>query len=586
MQKLDARKDLLLTALTILVSVTIAQAQPVPVGAEFQVNTFTTEEQFHPSAAADGAGSFVIVWTSGPSLITGTYPRPGQDGSETGIFGQRYDSAGNLLGLEFRINTFTGGYQLAPDVASDLSGAFVVVWESSGQAAPLSNIYGRRYDSDGLPLGAEFQVNTSTTFSRSRPAVASDADGNFVVAWEGSIEEVFARRFDSTGAPVGGEFQVNTVTSGIHGSPDVAVNEAGQLVVSWVRLYAAPGTAVSHPVARVFDGSGPVTGELQASTYADNEAIDTAVAVDDSGDFVVLWNNIGSGGSGPGPAVLGRRFDSTGSPFAGDFVVDGHGGDVYSRVDASMDAMGTFQVVWELPDTSGPGIGVRAFDSAGAAMGGPVQVNTYVTGSQVWPAIAADPAGNFVVAWTTSTLFQSGQNSPDGSLSGVFAQRFEGGAVGPLPAGVRVTPRKLNVKSNGKWISAKIRLPDGFSLEDVDTSTLGITSLVGPGCPGPYSQPIDPSFGVRPKSENQGDAATKLLVKLNRKTLNNAICLGEVEITIGGSMLTGEAFSGSDVIKAFRPGKDKGNGNGNAGGNGNGHGNGGGNGNGNGHGNK
>ena len=64
------------------------------------------------------------------------------------------------------------------------------------------------------PAGAEFQVNSYTTGYQGFPAVASDENGNFVVAWssgqDGSGFGVFGQRFSAAGLPQGGEFQVNS----------------------------------------------------------------------------------------------------------------------------------------------------------------------------------------------------------------------------------------------------------------------------------------------------------------------------------------------------------------------------------------
>ena len=64
-----------------------AEAQVVPLGSEFQVNTFTTDGQYYASVAADADGDFIVVWTS-----------QDQDGSFSGVFGQRYASTGTPLG--------------------------------------------------------------------------------------------------------------------------------------------------------------------------------------------------------------------------------------------------------------------------------------------------------------------------------------------------------------------------------------------------------------------------------------------------------------------------------------------------------
>ena len=88
-------------------------------GSEFRVNTYTTNNQFAPSAAMDSTGDFVVAWNS--------YL---QDGSLDGVYAQRYNAAGVAQGSEFQVNTYTTSYQERPSVAMDSAGDFVVAWES------------------------------------------------------------------------------------------------------------------------------------------------------------------------------------------------------------------------------------------------------------------------------------------------------------------------------------------------------------------------------------------------------------------------------------------------------------------------
>jgi hypothetical protein len=161
-------------------------------GPAFRVNTYTTDLQFDPALASDSFGNFVVVWMSDE-----------QDGSDWGVFGQRYDSSGAPLGPEFRVNTYTTSFQSFPAVASDPSGNFVVVWESFQEYGYSDGIFGQRYDSTGAALGPEFHVNTPTTSGADWPTVASDASGKFVVVWMGGGEgvDVFGQRFSAI-APV------------------------------------------------------------------------------------------------------------------------------------------------------------------------------------------------------------------------------------------------------------------------------------------------------------------------------------------------------------------------------------------------
>src|SRR5437870_4478490 len=116
-----------------------------PVGPEFQVNTYTTSAQHAPSVG--GASSFsVIAWQS-----------EGQDGDLAGIYARRFDGAGPA-GAEFRVNTYTTSSQATPAVDAEITGNFVVVWASLGQDGSDYGIFAQRYDPNGTPVGGEFRV--------------------------------------------------------------------------------------------------------------------------------------------------------------------------------------------------------------------------------------------------------------------------------------------------------------------------------------------------------------------------------------------------------------------------------------------
>src|SRR5437870_5247186 len=78
-------------------------------------------------------------------------------------------------GAEFQVNTYTSSLQLAPAVAADANGNFVVVWSSANKDGSAFGIFGQRFKAAGVPQGSEFQINTYTTDSQYLPSVASDA---------------------------------------------------------------------------------------------------------------------------------------------------------------------------------------------------------------------------------------------------------------------------------------------------------------------------------------------------------------------------------------------------------------------------
>jgi hypothetical protein len=110
-----------------------------------------------------------------------------------------------FCGGEFQANTRKSNKQENPAIAMDAEGNFVVVWNSYLQDGSSNGIFGQRFDSNCNPAGDEFQINTETSGNQREPAVAMDAEGNFVVTWYGpgeDKEDIFARRFNSNGQPL------------------------------------------------------------------------------------------------------------------------------------------------------------------------------------------------------------------------------------------------------------------------------------------------------------------------------------------------------------------------------------------------
>jgi hypothetical protein len=405
-----ARRAAGLLALTLSVFAAPVQAQqPEPLGSEFRVNSYTSSIQRFPAIARDATAGFVVVWSS-----------VGPDGSSYGIVGRRFDSGGNPIGSEFLVNSYTTFNQRHPAIAAAAGGTFVVVWESY-QDGSGSGIFGRRFDSAGNPVGSEFQVNSYATAYQKLPKIATDAAGNFVVVWTSEAQDltsygVFGRRFDSGGNPVGSDFQINSYLTGNQRDPAIATDAAGSFVVVWQSsVQDAGGYGI---FGRRFDSAGgPLGSEFQVNSYTTNAQFYPAVARSAGGSFVVAW----TGQDGSYGGVFGRRFDSGGSPLGSDFRINSHTTGDQSSPAIALDAGGNFVVAWNSYNQDGSGSGVfgHRFDPGGSPLGSDFQVNSYITGTQASAEIATDASGNFVVVWES--------NGQDGSSYGVFGQRFAPG---------------------------------------------------------------------------------------------------------------------------------------------------------------
>jgi hypothetical protein len=389
------------------------EAQVVgPIGPEFQVNTYTINNQVSPAVCGTADGRFVAAWNGAEA-----------DPLRNEIFAQRYASDGSPVGTEFQVNTYTPGQQERPSMCCDGAGNFVVTWQQeSDQDGDADGVFGQRFASDGTFLGTEFQVNTHTVDNQSYPATCCDGDGNFVVSWasyeqDGARNGVFAQRFASNGAPSGTEFQVNTHTAENQTDPAICCNAAsGDFVVTW-ESYGQDGEA-NGVFAQRFDSSGGPRGtEFQVNTYtaeAQDEA-DLCCGVD--GDFVVAWESRGQDGSGDG--IFSQRFASDGAALGSEFQVNTV--TTFSQYDPSLCCHdGAFVVAWA-SQLGGPSYGIiaRRFADSGQPLSGDVTVTVNPESYANTPVLACREDSGFVVIWADA--------GTDGDDFGIFGQRF-----GPL----------------------------------------------------------------------------------------------------------------------------------------------------------
>ena len=288
-----------------------------PVGAEFQVNTLTTNNQWFPAVAVLPDGGFVVAF--------GSFASAGTDTDGQSVQARLYDANGTPLGAEFQVNTYTPEAQTFPEVAVDAFGGFVIAWHSTGSSTDINGgeIRARRYGAAGaIPLGEDFQINTYTTGHQQFPDVAMDPNGGFVVAWE-NVDvalPVQARRYDSSGAPLGDQF---TVSPNGGAPPHVAMDAASRFIAVFEtfpgtgggteitgRRFAAPPGPIAVKVAVIVPGKlfkFVAKGQFQLPDPAvDNPTVDGAtlrfIGASESGQLYTLppacWRGLGPGGDG------------------------------------------------------------------------------------------------------------------------------------------------------------------------------------------------------------------------------------------------------------------------------------------------
>ncbi|WP_230534566.1 hypothetical protein [Microvirga roseola] len=196
-------------------------------GSEQRVNTRTSDWQEEPSVTALADGGWVVTWQS-----------HAQDGSDYGIYQQRYNADGSLSGSEQLVNTHTTISQENPSVTALADGGWVVTWQSDAQDGSDYGIYQQRYNADGSLSGSEQRVNTYTAYAQYAPCVTALADDGWVVTWssygqDGSGIGVYQQRYNANGSLNGSEQRVNTHSTNSQENPSVTVLADGGWVVTW-----------------------------------------------------------------------------------------------------------------------------------------------------------------------------------------------------------------------------------------------------------------------------------------------------------------------------------------------------------------
>ena len=423
-------------------------------GPEFRVNTTTagTQHMDEKSPAAVGMnanGNWVIGWmTDEDRNIRARVFGP----TGAAITGEVSATIGNNAG----------------SVSADIDGAgnFVVNWTAlDGSGA---GVFARRFDAAGTPQAAEYRVNMDSILQEQRySSVRFDGSGNYFVAFGGrniaggvDSEEVAYRkyRFSDQALLLGGSQIVNTtVNGGIQWMVSLDVLPTGRFVVGF-----ADRTAPENVLARPYDAAGaPVVAEAVANTGTTNipSWYCPDVAMDSSGNYIVVWHTNDTGGDGSGYGIFSRRYNAAGAAIDGAPVqVNTITAGDQTKPRVEMDSSGNYTIVWEGPDASGTGIYARQYNNAGVPLAVESLINQTTTGTQDKPGLALN---DVLRAWPmTFPSKETGSATPAEMGSSLSPHKRD--LATPIVGRSSITPRWLAMP---RPKGCKVPLPSTINTE-------------------------------------------------------------------------------------------------------------------------
>ena len=376
----------LLAALAVAGLPSVALAQPV--GPEFQVNTYTTGSQNAAAVASDASGNFVVVWDS----------HDGQDGASARRLRPALRQAvGTSWGGEFQVNTYTTGLpgralgrlgrerklrrRLAVKRKQDGTRQATASSRSATTAA------GERRGRPGVP-GQQDSTDTEGNPARRQGRPRAERQIRRRLAKQqhygnNSDYGIFGQRYASDGSLIGGEFQVNTFTTGLQLTPAVAMDDDGDFVVVWVqstKTTGAPTAASPRSVSTATAGGagGPKSSSTRTPQARSNLRRSPSTPTETSSSSGTALYQDGERRRYLRPALRQRR-EPCGRRVPGEHVYDVL---TSSYPAVASDASGNFVVVWSSDSTrteASFGVFGQRYDNGGNPVGSEFQVNTYTT---------------------------------------------------------------------------------------------------------------------------------------------------------------------------------------------------------------
>jgi hypothetical protein len=361
-------------------------------GTEQRVNTTTTDAQNNSVVMGLSDGGWVVAWQS-----------LGQDGSDYGIYQQRYDASGVALGTETRVNLHTPYDQSHPSIAGLTNGGWVVTWQSLNQDGSGWGTYQQVYDASGAVLWSENYVNAGT----GRVVTALD-DGRFLTAMTSAqftyatLSDASTKTNEHLGAYNG---------AGMHNhDTSVATLLDGGWIITWSNTDAQ--ATPSRIFQMRFDAEGIAVGDAELVKdlpYGEQKA--AAVTALQDGGWAVVWQ-----GDEPEDGIYMQRYSAGGDKPYGMVYVNQTQTGSHSLPDITTLDSGNMVVVWQgNGEGDDDGIYMSIFDVAGEQVVDEFLVNTVTAGGQANPSVTALPDGKWVVTW---------EGAGDGDVDGIYQRVF------------------------------------------------------------------------------------------------------------------------------------------------------------------
>ena len=268
-----------------------------------------------------------------------------------------------------------------PEMVQIAENKMLVAWSVSNGA-----ILGRFVDSNGVPLGEQFNLGSSIAGNVPISIIAFE-NNRYAVAWDRSDDnssDILIRFFNDTVA-LGPSIVVNETTLGAQSHTTMTQLANGSLAVVW-QDDSEGGTTIRGRM--VSETGALLSSEFEIdSDLTESDEVPQITALAD-GRFAVAW--VGDG------AIRGQVMNADGTRSGGEFIVNASTGVAVSEVSMATMPDGRFAVSWTEGSGTGSTIRIQYFDPRSSGVTG-----TGTVLQDVWEGSAYDDtySGRFGDDW-------------------------------------------------------------------------------------------------------------------------------------------------------------------------------------------
>lgn len=346
-----------------------------------------------PQIAIDASGNALAVWEQ-------------TDGTRFNVWANRYTAATNSWGTAALIETDNAGGVANPQIAMDISGNAIAVWEQSD--GTRSNVWANRFTAATSSWGTAVLIENNSAGNAGAPQIAIDASGNAIAIFsqaDGAQFNVYVNRYTAASNTWGTPSPENAA-GGFAFNPQISIDASGNAMAVWQQT---DGTTFNIWAKRYTVASGSWGTATLIETSNAGNASRPQIAVDASGNALAVWTQY----DGTRDNIYANRYTAATTTWGTAAVIE-TGAANADRPQIAIDASGNALAVWTQTDGTNFNIWANRYTAATSSWGTAELIETGSAGEANRPQIAFDGNGNALAVWEYN----------DGARLNIYANRY------------------------------------------------------------------------------------------------------------------------------------------------------------------